>query len=378
MLVIVLSHFSLYGPWHLTDQKGLRRTFAWLVMQMGHAGVTVFFAVTGYYMVRGAYRFSHLAKVQLQTFIYSLIWLAVAFTGISTGHLQTVSSMFAPDQVWHTVQKSLMPILTREYWFITSYFMVMLLAPILNAMVKHISDKQLLALIAGMVSVSALPILGLGSFWPYDYNVYAITCYLIGCYLRVRPATPHRGMLPLCLAAMFLLVFWFGLDHLILSSQTSTAGRYLGWGTETIINLRTPGMTVGLLIMILTLDATRAWHNPWINTMASGMFGVYLLHENQFGRLIIWELVGRLIQRPTSPLMAILAGLPISCCVRRVDLSIHDHRSSHHPPGPDRAHPTPIGLVRRSMSREGRRPPCRPRLPGPSPHRPGPRNKAPC
>lgn len=53
MLVIVLSHFSLYGPWHLTDQKGLRGTFAWLVMQMGHAGVTVFFAVTGYYMVRG-------------------------------------------------------------------------------------------------------------------------------------------------------------------------------------------------------------------------------------------------------------------------------------------------------------------------------------
>ncbi len=101
--------------------------------------VNIYMLITGYFGIR--FRVQRLVKLISQTWFYcvaGLLWLC------SVGYHQ-----FS----WHTDFRYFMPVLTRQYWFVTAYVILYLLSPTLNFIVEIFNkwQYQRMLLIVGLI-----------------------------------------------------------------------------------------------------------------------------------------------------------------------------------------------------------------------------------
>ena len=82
MLMIVACHAVLHLSWYATPTPpvtalaALKGSFCYLVVQYGQVGVTLFFMISGYFLVNKPFKWSRVSKTWLQTWLYGMICLA--------------------------------------------------------------------------------------------------------------------------------------------------------------------------------------------------------------------------------------------------------------------------------------------------------------
>ncbi len=127
MLMIVLVHLTGNGvlksdaPIAFTEPNWL---WANLIDAICYPAVNTFVLISGYFGIRLS--LGRVLKLDIPVIIYS-VSLFVLFGSFSIGGLVS----------------SFIPILSKEYWFLTAYFLLMLLSPFLNAFLDSRNQRQL-------------------------------------------------------------------------------------------------------------------------------------------------------------------------------------------------------------------------------------------
>ena len=204
----LLRSFAMYlvAVLHVLGQGGVlshcakgtaNNSFAWLLECFAYMAVDLFALTSGYV------GYSSGDGVKISRMI--ILWLRTAFytIGITAVFAFIIDPTFVDGELW---VKVFSPVYSKVYWYITAYFGLLVVAPLLNVGIKHASPKSLIYfLVTSFVVCSVLPTVfesaafGLGSGYS---AIWLILLYAVGAAVR---RLSLDGRLP-ALASVVILV----------------------------------------------------------------------------------------------------------------------------------------------------------------------------
>lgn len=261
ILMVVLSHFSLFGQEHRLqlDPSLWDRIGADLFTPFGKVGVGLFVLITGYFLGNK------------QSTIISAVnrgWKIWAETIFYTTFMFVAFAIFSREISFGLLIKSIIPVTTVLYWFVTSYIVLILLSPIINLVSNQASQKQFQYLIAvTMILNFMIPVLQI------NFELMILLPYLLGSYLKkYGMEIKHKGVyLTLILLLSYVLI-------IVLNTR--------GHGLALTIGI-IPTITA-LLIFLIVLDF-KPFHSNIINKFATTSFAGYLITEFPPMRNLLWN-----------------------------------------------------------------------------------------
>ncbi|GKS82317.1 hypothetical protein LPAF129_20030 [Ligilactobacillus pabuli] len=264
ILMVVLSHFSLYGQRFRLQMNPsfLTRIGTDLFMPYGKVGVSLFVLITGYFLglkkIGMFFAFKQGWKIWTETIFYTLISF-ICFTIFEKGFN---ISLFV---------KSVVPVTTGLYWFVTMYVILIFLLPFINTTLGNLSKENFKLLIYVLLVInSMIPILSL------NYEFMLSTPYLIGAYIRKYGINIKHKLLYLCVV---LLLFHFLVMVLNIYDH--------GWA---ITNGILP-IVVATLIFLFVVEM-KPFESKFINKLATTSFAGYLVTEYPPVRNLLWKIIG--------------------------------------------------------------------------------------
>ena len=270
MIMIILHHlicYNLQAPHNITN---------YLFLGLGKIGVGIFMLITGYYMInKKNISYKKIFLLELQVLFYTIIILLI-YTLI-TNNLN-IDLLFS----------SLLPLITKSYWFYTSYFVIYILIPIINKVINKLNQFQYFMIIIGMTWIIIIC-----HVLSFDETLL-LYYYLIGGYIRKYVKIKNNNIYLIistctytlmCIIEFFINKYYFNLDNIYVTICSVT-----------------------LFIYFLNLDIK---YNKTINNLASSSFAVYLIHENEIIRSILWKKIF-VINSNTNCIILFILGIIIS------------------------------------------------------------------
>lgn len=261
ILMVVLSHFSLFGQEQRLqfDPNILDRIGADLFTPFGKVGVGLFVLITGYFM--GNKQITILSainrgwKIWTETIFYTVL-------------LFTVFTVVSKDVQFGLLIKSIIPVTTVLYWFVTAYIILIFLLPVLNEFLMNATKQQIQYLIIISIIVNfMIPVLRI------NFELMILLPYLIGAYIKKYGfEIKNKGIY---LSSILLLSY-------ILMVVLNTKGHGLG-------------LTIGILptltavLIFLIVFESKPFHSAIINKLATTAFAGYLVTEFPPMRNFLWQ-----------------------------------------------------------------------------------------
>ena len=132
MILIVAHHFSVHGfDLSQVEAFSYNKIIIDILSLGGKLGVNLFVFISAYFMVDSEFKFKRLIKIVGETWFYSII-IIILFKTILT----PVSEIKIKQIV-----KSVFPINSGAYWFMTDYVLLMIISPLLNNIIKSFDKK---------------------------------------------------------------------------------------------------------------------------------------------------------------------------------------------------------------------------------------------
>ncbi|MEN8076864.1 acyltransferase [Clostridioides difficile] len=140
--------------------------------------VNCFVIISGYFGIK--INIKKLIKISIQVSFYSIvIYLITIFSGIHTINIKKDILI-------------LFPIITKRYWYITIYFVLCLISPLLNIIVKNLNEIQFKYILSGaFILFYFLPTINYAINAPTitndsGYGIINFIClYFLGRYIRI-------------------------------------------------------------------------------------------------------------------------------------------------------------------------------------------------
>lgn len=256
---IIFMHTIAYGGNELAVYN---RYLLIAVNCFTNLGVTCFMLISGYFGVK--FHLEKLIKLDLMVIFYTVLHLIIRTAlGVETGVMDLLSCVF--------------PVLSNQYWYVTAYFLIVILSDYLNQIPECLSRAafQKLLLIAVFFFSVVPTTLHFDILGSEGKNVvYMTVIYLIGRYIRKYDVrTYHRGGLTLLLLGNILLVM---LLEMIMYTIT---GRYSMFYRDCSV------FTLVSAILLFTIFRNSYFENKTVNYVAGSVLAVYVFSFG-FQRLV--------------------------------------------------------------------------------------------
>lgn len=267
MLLIVLSHIDTQHRGEMNFQS-FDYLVDFIVLHFACVAVNSFVLISGYWGIH--FKFQKLLKLNAQTLFYSLaIFLFTLWLG------------------WHSFSFTkdigvFLPIFSKQYWFITVYYTLYLLSPVLNLFCENLSKRNFqILLVLGFV---------LFYLWPtgcYLINVRQLIddagfgiinftyLYLLGRYIKLHFTTPKK--------ATYWLIGYILFCSIALFTQL-TLSLLLGFEFTSFHSYNTIFILGGSICLLLCFSKLNI-HSIMINNFAKHCLAVYLIHTGPY----FWE-----------------------------------------------------------------------------------------
>lgn len=303
MYLIVLHHFVVHGNTDIGGVYPLKK-FTMLCMTIGgKVGVDVFVMIGAYFLVGKSFKFKRVVKLILMIIFYT--WAIYIILKLLNYNLQ-----YQWYEIWLPVPGT--------YWFAGSYIVLLFMAPVLNLVIENITQEQyrnilyFLTLIFVLIPTFIIPnIVDLGlSHSELGNSTVSIFIYLyllIG-YIRKYPSKFTNSiitnllflMLGLIVSGAFLglgSIYWNDNQQIpvYVMNSLSSNSFFVVW------------ISLGLILVFKNIPP---FTSRIINVVAGGTFAVYLIHDNQFIRGILWGKVNNSQYQSSSNFL--IHGLEIS------------------------------------------------------------------
>ncbi|MCH3997034.1 MAG: acyltransferase [Lactobacillus amylovorus] len=281
MFLIVLHHSIVHGVCDVNQSLNPVAThfvnsgIAYILGSGGIVGVYLFVLITGYFMINSKISFGKLIKLWLPIFFWSL------FLFLFLGNHLSIKELI----------KAIFPILFGKYWFMTVYVFMYCLIPVLNNVVNSIKSKKEL-LYLGIVSLfiigGAVPKLGLSIIASRLADFCIIYC--VGAIIRKQSILKNEKYVQLAkkLFTVFILGDVLGIFALTCAGGVLNKVIFIKLSKDIVIHHWTMIGIVEAITLFIMMGASNIGYHPVINRIATCMFGIYLISDNEYMQKIIW------------------------------------------------------------------------------------------
>ena len=263
--------------------------------------VNCYIIISGYFGIE--FNIVKLLKIEMKVLFYSI-----------SGFLLSLVFGFKSLDIKQDL-RFLMPTISRVNWFVTIYFVLCIIAPILNWVIKNLTKKQIRIIIGIMIIVFyLLPTL------QYMINVqtivmdsgYGITnficLYFIGRYIRIYNIETNKKKA--LLLYILISISLFLVNHIL--------GIILGFYFNSLISYDTIFCLVGALSLFMVFKEINI-SSIFINKIARYSFTVYILHTCIFYKDILFN-IAKLCSN--SNFMYLLTLIVFPCLIYMISIII--------------------------------------------------------
>lgn len=276
MFMVVVGHCTGHGA---LDPNTLPLGFNKLLidsLKIGKLGVIIFVIITGYFLSQSKFNYKRIVNVILQTVTYS----ATIFIGFCIIDSSNFSIMEALTDFF--------PVMMGQYWFVTAYIILSLFMPFINKTIENINRKEfiILLVVSGFFFSVAPSVLLFNSVEYGGFIAAMIYYYLIGAYLRKYPdnvLSKKNAYFVLAISSILLIFANVCRDILGINYELfieKIDGLYSQFSVFFIL----------IAISLFSIFANmKPYYNKFINAVGGCTFGVYLIHDHDFIRNLLWK-----------------------------------------------------------------------------------------
>nr|MCR4588379.1 acyltransferase [Lachnospiraceae bacterium] len=292
MLMIIGHHYYNKGGLAIFAGTSVTNKYAILFLgQGGKAAVILLVLITGYFCVRKDCKPYNLLKTECAMQFCGVVFFAIAcLTGAETFKLSTLV-------------KNLFPFMFARYWFMTVYILMFLLLPFINKgllMLGKQDHRRLLLFSCSMLYVT--PLLNRLAFrkmeTEYSQLVWSpllwfLTVYLIGAYVGRFFREKQKGVNPTRRLLLGIALYGAGVLIEVFTDLYIQNAEISSFVYALLFSEESPLILVSMVLIFLFFKDHHLGARRWINGIAQGVMGVYLIHENEYMRGWIWGVVYR-------------------------------------------------------------------------------------
>ena len=276
MLMIIAHHIAIHSQFNFAlDSISVNRLWIQLIQMGGKIGVNIFVLISGYFLVTSnSVKTNKVIKLWLQIFTYS--------AGIFLVLIPFFPQIFGIK----AVIKNILPITFSKWWFASAYFVLYLICPFINKLVNSF-DKREYRRFLGLLFICwcVIPTFLTASFQSNSL-LWFVFLYALAGYIRLHVdinSIKSRGCILASLATMaltFLSVVLFDIIGLKFAFVAEHATYFYNMQSLPVLII-----SLTLFVGFANIDIG---HVPFINTVSSTCFGIYLLHDNNYVRSLLW------------------------------------------------------------------------------------------
>ncbi len=229
--------------------------------------VNCFVMISGYFLInKYKHRWSSLLKLYTETLFYSSIitFVFYLFSDVSSKKLLL----------------SFIPLYTNQYWFVTSYLGLMLLAPFISLLVKILSRNQYTLLLFLFFVIDFKFFLG-HIFSNYDSLMHFSFLYLLAGYFRIYDIKIDKKYLMI----LIFLLWFFVLLLFVVYFMFKMHGGLKNTGYNGLLLL----LSIPLFVFMIKTKWCGTKFAFILSKISPYCFGIYLIHDHPLVRNFIWN-----------------------------------------------------------------------------------------
>lgn len=296
MLAIIANHSVVHGRvLYSPDTISVNRLWSQLIQIPGFCGVDAFVLISGFFLISArSLKTTRIVKLWAQIFFYSVL-LYVVFVAVGAVPF-SLRTLFA----------RLTPVTSCRWWFASTYFVLYLLSPFLNRLLNAFDRKQYLGFLALLFLLWCVIPTFEGTLFQSielfqnNHLVWFVFLYALGAFLRRFPAeTGQSGVRLIALSVVcMLLVFLTAVVLDVLGRRNPVFAQHALF----LADLQTIPSLISAVLLFLGISRLDIGSRKAVNFLSPAMFGVYLLHDDDFVRPFLWERLLRSAAYAESPL----------------------------------------------------------------------------
>ena len=249
---------------------------------LGYVGNDIFVIISGYFLIKSSrINFTRLLNLWLRILFYSVLFF-------------TLHVMFGQETFsFKDTARAFMPITTRQWWFMTSYFFLYILHPLLNDVIRNLNRENcrkfiLLLLVSWGITLLTHPNIR------FKHYLDFICMYSLGSYIRLwadKVGSKKYILLgAFAMAANFMCIVKF--------VPLNMSGIY----PEDYFHAMTGALNIiASVCMFLGFKSLNIGNIRTVNVAASAVSGVYMLHDHAFAVNFWWHRVFKAAVFQDSP-----------------------------------------------------------------------------
>lgn len=269
MIAIILYHYVVHGI-KVTNIETIpifNRVLTSIMLIGGRLACDVFVLITGYFMIKQKFNMKKVFKLILEMFIYSIVIYAIL----------KCFNLVKNDT--YTFIKALFPIVYGN-WFVIYYIMIYLLSPFLNKMINNLNKTSHFRLICICILLwSIIPTIT-NNFWVWSSLDAFLVMYIIGSYLRLYPKEKKSNKINVLVLLIVVAVLVAISIYFMYNGTFNDMKTYFH-------KLNNFFMVIVAIYLFKVFEHMNFVNKP-INYISSSILGIYLIHDNEFMRSVIW------------------------------------------------------------------------------------------
>ena len=253
MLIIIFHHSFVHSKININDENIyniLNFTILYIVNILGKGVNNVFILITGYYLINKKIKKNAILKLIIKTFLYSVTIFIIYI-------------LIEGDFNLEFFLKSIFPISTSSYWFITYYLLLYISIHFINSLVKNLKRKELVSLILLMIVTF--------SILPNNYGWF-VTIYLIGGCFRLYNVKISKHFLR---SSMFCSIYLLLILRLVVGDNISYFNNFI--------------MLIFIISLFYIAISKKEKYNNSINYISKSVLSIYIIHDNFIVREYVWK-----------------------------------------------------------------------------------------
>lgn len=279
MVMIIAHHIAVHSGFSFsTEHVTLNRLWVQWLSLGGKIGVNVFVLISGYFLILShEIKINKFLKLLLQILTYSVgIYFIFIILGLEPFGIKTFI-------------KNLLPITFSKWWFASVYVLLYLLYPYINKLLTSLSKIQYQRLlILLLICWCIIPTVFTRS-WQLNNLLWFIFLYSVAGYIRLHFNTKilkSRHYLLISFAIM-LLTYLSAVIFDILGTKYPFFSQH---ATHFYGQQMLPIFLISITLFI-GFTEIKLPNNSVINIVSSATFGVYLIHDDNYIRELLWETI---------------------------------------------------------------------------------------
>lgn len=276
-MVVMLHVLGQGGLLYAVEENSVKYWILWFLEMACFCAVNCFALISGYVMYQ--------SRVKISKAL--LLWLQVAFYTIGAA---AAVFILKPEAVGlGTIADAIFPVSRMHYWYISAYFGLLVLQPLLNILMAH-ADKKLLGtvLLTAFVMFCTVPtflksdpyILGGG----YT-TIWLALLYLAGAYIHKYAVAEKikKSTAWLIFGVTLLIAFAFKMGTELFPQEILPLAKF-----RNVLASYTAPTTILMALSLLVALSQQSFGNgitKVISWCAPAALGVYLIHTNK----LVWQ-----------------------------------------------------------------------------------------